>query len=155
MALNERTHKLLSKVMNYLSGKMMEIITDWNEENPDEKLPFIAETDIGFRDVVSGLRSYPAMCIAQTGRNTSEPYMTDYDLNVCIAVRGSDIDELQRMGYDLMDCLEDAMRADHTLGGCAVDSAIQAPSCGVVSEVFIAAFELEVRVNLGPFGGMQ
>lgn len=155
MPLNERTHSLLSKVLNHLKSTMDQLITDWNEVNPDEKLPFIAETDIGFRDVVTGLRSYPALCIAQTGRDTSEPYLTDYDLNVCIAVRGSDIDELQRMGYDLMDCLEDAIRSDHTLGGCAVDSLIESPGCGVVSEVFVAAFVLRVRVNLGSFGGMQ
>ncbi|MBQ3730026.1 MAG: hypothetical protein IJS84_09250 [Spirochaetales bacterium] len=154
MPLNNKTYSILCGIAEHLKDHINEMVEAWNESHPSEPLPTISETDIGFRDVVSGLRSYPALCIAESGRDSSQAYFTTFDLNICIAVRNDDIDELQRIGYGLADCLEDAFREDCRLGDLVTDSSMGHPETGVVSGVFIFAVPANIVVDLGSFGGM-
>lgn len=153
MALNNRTFRLLHNLAETLTSLVNEKIGEYNTKY-ETALPLIVETDTGFRDVVTGLRTYPALIVAETRRDASSAYFTEYDLSVCIALRNDDIDALQQEGSAILDCLEDVCRMNSTIGGNVLSVDSLSPEIGVVSNVFIASVQMTVTVDLGSFDGM-
>lgn len=154
MPLNNRTQHLLYKLVGYLRDSINSKIFAWNDIHTEYSLPEIAEVDVGYRDVLTGLRFYPALLVAESGRNCSEPYFTTYTLNFCIAHHNDDIDALQREGASLLDCFEDVIREDTTLGGNVLDISNITPEVSVVSGTYVAAIGITATVDLGSFDGM-
>lgn len=152
MGLNNRTYNLLRRIAETLTEKVNDKVEEFNEEYGTD-LPLIAETDTGFRDVLTGLRTYPALLVAERGRDASSAYFTDYSLSIAIALRGDDMDLLQQEGTAVLDCLEDVLREDHTLGGLVLEAKGISPEIGVVSGVYIASVQTTVTVDLGSFDG--
>lgn len=149
-----RTNELLYKVIETLKDDVNAQIEEYNAEYSDS-LPLISETDVGLRDVVNGLRSYPALLISEVSRDSSDAFLTNYNVSICLALHHDDIDELQREGTALTDCLEIAVRADHTLGGLVLDVQNMNTELGIVSNTFIAAMSADIVVDLGSLYGMR
>ena len=149
-----RTNELLYKVIETLKDDVNAQIEEYNAEYSDN-LPTISETDVGLRDVVNGLRSYPALLISEVSRDSSDAFMTTYNVSICLALHHDDIDELQREGTALTDCLEIAVRADHTLGGLVLDVQNMSTELGIVTNTFIAAMSADLVVDLGSLYGMR
>ena len=149
-----RTNELLYKVIETLKDDVNAQIEEYNAEYSDG-LPLISETDVGLRDVVNGLRSYPALLISEVSRDSSDAFLTDYNVSICLALHHDDIDELQREGTALTDCLEIVVRADHTLGGLVLDVQNMNTELGIVSNTFIAAMSADIVVDLGSLYGMR
>ena len=149
-----RTNELLYKVIETLKDDVNAQIEEYNAEYSDS-LPLISETDVGLRDVVNGLRSYPALLISEVSRDSSDAFLTNYNVSICLALHHDDIDELQREGTALTDCLEIAVRADHTLDGLVLDVQNMSTELGIVSNTFIAAMSADIVVDLGSLYGMR
>ena len=149
-----RTNELLYKVIETLKDDVNAQIEEYNAEYSDS-LPLISETDVGLRDVVNGLRSYPALLISEVSRDSSDAFLTNYNVSICLALHHDDIDELQREGTALTDCLEIAVRANHTLGGLVLDVQNMNTELGIVSNTFIAAMSADLVVDLGSLYGMR
>lgn len=149
-----RTNELLYKVIETLKDDVNAQIEEYNAEYSDT-LPTISETDVGLRDVVNGLRSYPALLVSEVSRDSSDAFLTAYNVSICLALHHDDIDELQREGTALTDCLEIAVRADHTLGGLVLDVQNMNTELGIVSNTFIAAMGADLVVDLGSLYGMR
>lgn len=148
-----RTNDLFLKVLERLRDDINAEIEEHNERT-DDVLPGIADIDVGYRDVLTGLRCYPSLLVMELSRDCSDAYFTTYSVNFCIAHHGDDIDELQREGSALLDCLEDALRGDHSLGGLVFDVRNMRPEIGVVSGTYVAAMSADVVVDLGSRFGM-
>ena len=149
-----RTNELLYKVIETLKDDVNAQIEEYNAGYSDS-LPVIAETDVGLRDVVNGLRNYPALLISEVSRDSSDAFLTNYNVSICLALHHDDIDELQREGTALTDCLEIAVRADHTLGGLVLDVQNMSTELGIVTNTFISAMSADLVVDLGSLYGMR
>ena len=149
-----RTNELLYKVIETLKDDVNAQIEEYNAEYSDS-LPLVSETDVGLRDVVNGLRSYPALLISEVSRDSSDAFLTNYNVSICLALHHDDIDELQREGTALTDCLEIAVRANHTFGGLVLDVQNMNTELGIVSNTFIAAMSADLVVDLGSLYGMR
>lgn len=149
-----RTNDLMLKIIETLKTDVNAQIEEYNTEYEDS-IPTIAEIDVGFRDVVNGLRTYPALLISELSRDSSDAFMTTYHVNFCIALHNDDIDELQREGTALVDCLELAVRADHRLGGLVLDIQNMTTELGVVTNTFIGVMGADVVVDLESLYGMR
>ena len=149
-----RTNELLYKVIETLKDDVNAQIEEYNAEYSDN-IPLIAEIDVGLRDVVNGLRSYPALLISEDSRDSSDAFLTTHSVSICLALHHDDIDELQREGTALTDCLEIAVRADPTLDGLVLDVQNMNTELGIVSNTFIAAMSADLVVDLGSLYGMR
>lgn len=129
-------------------------ITEWNSEHTSDTIPLIAESDVGYKDVLTGLRFYPALLVTEGARNISRPYFCTYTFSFCIAHREDDITDMQKHGEALLDCFEDTIRKDTTLNNLVVDCSNMQVDIGVVSGVYVAAINLNAEVDLGSYDGM-
>ena len=113
---------MLELVIMTIKDRMNAEIAAWNDEMPGNNLPFVEDTEVGYRDVAVGARAYPALMIALNGGDWSDPYFSAYDLDMVLVVKEEDEEALNRIGAGLRDCLENVIRSDYTIGGLLLDS---------------------------------
>ncbi len=146
---SNRTSAMLEGLKSYLETQMASRILSWKGENPGQDLPDIAEYDIGYKDVLVGLRAYPAILVVSDGWSSYDSYTTEYSVSCCLAYKCDDPSQLEAYGEALMDCLEDSIRSDNTLGGLCLDIGDVKAVTNVVSGIFMAALDFTVQIDRG------
>lgn len=149
-----RTTDIFQEILERLQGNINAEIIEYNSSHGD-CLPIIADVEVGYRDVLTGLRCYPCLLVMELSRDCSIAYTTTYNVSICLAHHCDDINQLQREGSALLDCLEDSIRGDHTLGGLVLDVENIRPEVGVVSGTYVAAINADIIVDLGSVYGME
>lgn len=139
-----RTSQLASGALEYVSGYINERAEDWN-------LPPIASTEMGYRDIFTGVRAFPALiCIVRSATDV-DSFTTRYHLLFGLAVKGADIDLLQQDGERFADILEDSVRADGHLGGLAIDTTGISITTDCTGGFYIVSMECDVDIDRGAF----
>lgn len=143
---------VVDDILSWLETRINEEIVAHNAIQGAVQLEQIAQAESGFRDVVTGLRSYPALCIAETSRDCGDAYITTVRVSTCVALRGDDVDVLNRQGEAMASILEKVLRHDHTKGDLVMDSYNLQIDRGSVSGVYIIAAGEQISVENSDYG---
>ncbi len=142
-----RTSRLASGALDYVSGYINERAREWN-------LPPIASIEMGYRDIFTGVRAFPALiCIVRSARDI-DSFSTLYHLLFGLALKGADIDLLQEDGEKFADILEDSVRADGHLGGLAIDTTGISITTDCTGGFYVVSMECDVSIDRGAFANM-
>lgn len=139
-------------ILTWLDSAINAAIAEHNTQEGALQLDPIAQSETGFRDVVTGLRAYPALCVAEISRDCADAYISKLRMSYAIALRGDDADELNRQGDAMVDILENVLREDHRLGGNALDSSNLTIDRATVSGVYVIAAGEMVNVENAEYG---
>lgn len=142
----------LEEMTDWLKTRINAEIARHNETESGVQLETISDAEVGFRDVLVGLRSYPALCVAETSRNCGDAYLTKSRVNLCVALRLDDEGELNRQGEIMTDITEKAIRTDPKFGGLLLDSSELVLEKSQVSGVYIIAGAMLVTYENENFG---
>lgn len=139
-----RTSQVASGALDYVSGYMNDRAQSWD-------LPLIASVEMGYRDIFTGVRAFPALiCIVRSATDV-DSFTTRYHLLFGLSIKEADIDLLQEEGEKFADLLEDAVRADGHLGGMAIDTTGLSISTDCTGGFYIVSLECDVDIDRGGF----
>ncbi len=142
---------LYGKIETYLKQSFSDLVTQWNDAHEGETLTDIMEWDRGYRDILAGLREYPAVLLIEKGRAFLDTYTTRHTLVIGLAYTCDDRDMLQAHGDAYLDILEESVRADWHLGDSCLDVVSYDIDTDVISGVYVAACTLSIDIDRGGF----
>ena len=145
MSKRTRTDLFISSVIDYLKGYFSSRATE-------EGIADIAVWETGYTMTLGEATEYPA-CIVLVPRKTMlDAYTVRYYLIVGIALSGDDPVELDALGNKWMDIIEDAVRADYSLGdsciGIVPNLVVESDNVG---NIFVLQARVDCDVDLGGF----
>lgn len=149
--MKSRTDLILDVIKGHLQTTITNLVAEWNVANPGMHLEDIAEWDVGYRDILVGLRFYPAVMLIDQKRVLVDSYTVRHSLVIGLAYSSEDVDMLNGHGNAYKDILVDALLTDHTLGGAVIDSNGLEIECDVISSVYAIAAGIDVDVDRGGF----
>jgi hypothetical protein len=142
---------LYTKIEAYLQSAVPQLVDSWNEKHPGESLSQIMEWDRGYRDILTGLREYPAILLIEKGRSYQDSYTTRHTLVIGLAYTCDDMDMLQTHGQAYVDILEECIRADWHLGDACLDAVSYEIDTDIVTSIFVVACTLTINLDRGGF----
>ena len=143
-----RSTILTNASLEYLKGYIDGNARQWG-------VPTIASVEMGYRDIFTGVRDFPAIIGIVRSRKEHDSFSTSYHMLYGLALKGADIDLLQEEGERYADLLEDAVRMDGHLGGIAIETTGVTVTTDCTGGFYIISLECDVLVDRGAFANQQ
>lgn len=137
------TDFFLTQVRAYLQEAFTSSVETLNSRYPDLGLQDIASWSSGFTGVSAGLQAYPGCLTLVSSKTIDTRDFTTFSLTIGIGVTSDDSERLELLGGIWEDILEDAIRADSSLGGSCVTADQVSITSDCVSHVYLIEAKLE------------
>lgn len=137
------TEFFLTQVRAYLKKAFSSSVADLNGLYPDLGLQDIASWASGFAGVSAGLQAYPGCLTLVSSKTIDTRDFTTFSLTIGIGVTSDDPERLEQLGGIWEDILEDAIRADSSLGGACVTADQVSITSDCVSHVYLIEAKME------------
>jgi hypothetical protein len=149
--MGSRVDQVFDAMKAYLEPAVEAAIDERNESDPTLHLNHIAEWDRGYRDILTGIREYPAMLFLEKRRYGKSSFFTTYEMVIGFAYMNPDADEMQRQTDAYRDILEDVVRADWHMGESTLDVSGFDMDSDTIGGVFVSAIDVDIDVDNGGF----
>lgn len=143
-----RIDGIYDSIQDYLETALSTAVTAFNRAE-NINLPQITEYDRGYKDIALGIRKYPAVLMLEARRAPAEAYYGTLSLSISIAVKSTNLAQLESWGRAFTDILEDVLLEDHTLGGTCLDVHNIQLTSGETSNVYLVMAEFDMEVDRG------
>lgn len=140
------SYTLLVALKDYLQIRLNEKIANFSLKN-DCQLEKIKEFSIGYKDILTGLRDYPAIIILENKREICDNYFNRLYLLVGFAFNTSDKEQLIEFGQYYKDIIQECLLEDNTFGGLCIDSNNLIMEDGYTSDVFVISSEFNIDIE--------
>lgn len=145
MAMRNKEEEFLTSLKNYLQAY-------FTEQAAANEIEDIVLWQDGYTGIISGLTHYPGCVLLIDGRTITGAYTGRYDVLVYVGITSGDPETLEKTGRIWQDILENAIRADWTLGGSCLqvlDGAQIRPGC--TGDIYTAGLKFTCEVDCGGF----
>jgi hypothetical protein len=139
---------------NEILGKILDVIKETANEriaqiNSDKGLSIepIQEIDIGYKDILTGLRNYPALVLLEKRRVTDDYWFTQFNLLLGFAFKSGMPEQMLEFGQYYKDIIEWAIISDHTFGGVCLDSNNMTMEDAYTSDIYVISTEFTVTCD--------
>jgi hypothetical protein len=149
--MKSKTDQVFDRLQDYLEPTIANLVEQWNLEDPGLYLEIPREWDRGYRDILAGSRSFPAVLFIERSREQSDSYTTQYSLAIGFAFKGSDPRLIESQGNAWKDIWEDALTQDHHLGETCQDSSNLLIETDLAGGIFLVSCLIDLEVDRGGF----
>ena len=151
MIMKSKTDQVFDRLQDYLGPAIASLVDQWNEADPGLYLEVPLEWDRGYRDILAGNRSFPAVLFIEKSREQSDSFTTLYGLVIGFVFKGSDHRLIEAQGNAWKDIWEDVLTQDPHLGETCLDSNNLLVETDLAGGIYLVSCQIDLEVDRGGF----